>query len=600
MAKRTLGELIGGYTTSDKNSSGKKFCSEIITGSAGRVSLTRASKHLVNFFEKLTKVISYTSSRTYGAFLAVFGALSLVLHFIKDYVGFYEVVPLNVLVISSVLAFISIPFLVSDKPLSIALQSNRITDFIFFEFFCIRRMHKSESERGVSPVAGVILGVLMALLGAFIPLWTVAGALLVLAYLFLTFLSPEFSFFSIFIVMPYLSFDTEGIFLAVLVAVTLISYARKVAFGKRVYFFEQYDVGLFAMLFCILISGIFVKGVESFVSSIVMILLGMGYILASSLVTNRRLADCLTNAIIISSVPVSIIAIIEAIVGITSKGLGGFEGSSATFDKPFTLAIFLLVATSFSVYFVDVRRNKAVKVLYAVITTINFLALFSTLSFWAFGTLIIGTVAFLAQKMRHGSGLMLLILSALMYLLLFIPNGYRDLVYTSDIAKMLGLTDSMQRWEISFLMLRDNLFLGVGIGDDSFIEEIANYTSSFNYYNSGNFLLELACEAGIISLFVFIIIYLIRTRHRGIYQPYVKNSQVSKISTYTTVLTVMLMAYGAFYYIWADMTMYYLFWCVFGLGSASLRVAKQEFDDRFAYFSDGSAEDSSSIDISIR
>ena len=62
----------------------------------------------------------------------------------------------------------------------------------------------------------------------------------------------------------------------------------------------------------------------------------------------------------------------------------------------------------------------------------------------------------------------------------------------------------------------------------------------------------------------------------------------------------MLMAYGAFYYIWADMTMYYLFWCVFGLGSASLRVAKQEFDDRFAYFSDGSAEDSSSIDISIR
>ena len=150
------------------------------------------------------------------------------------------------------------------------------------------------------------------------------------------------------------------------------------------------------------------------------------------------------------------------------------------------------------------------------------------------------------------------------------------------------------------MMLRDNLFLGVGIGDDSFVKEIINYTSSFDYSNSGNFLLELACEAGIISLFVFIIIYLIRVRHRGIYQPYVKNSLMSKVSTYTTVLTVILMAYGAFNYIWADMAMYYLFWCVFGLGSAALRVSKSEFDDRVAYFSDGSAEDSSSIDISIR
>ena len=600
MAKRTIRELIGGYTTSDKNSSGKKFCVETITGSANRVSITRASKYFAIFFEKLAKVISYTPSRTYGAFLAVFGALSLVLHFIKDYIGLYEVVPLGVLILSSAIAVLSIPFLISDKPLSVALQSNRITDFIFFEFFCIRRMHKNDSEKGATAVVGVILGILFAVLGAVLPLLSVVLALSVAVYLFLTFLSPEFSFFSIFIIMPYLSFDTDGIFLAALVAVTLVSYARKVALGKRVYFLEQYDIGLFAMLFCILISGIFVKGAPSFVSSVVMILLGMGYVLASSLVTNRRLADCLTNAVIISSVPVSVVAIIEAVIGIVTNGLSGFGGSSATFDKPYTLAIFLLVATSFSIYFVDVRRNRAVKVLYSVITAINFLALFSTLSFWAFFALIVGAVAFLGQKIQHGSGLVLLILSTFAYLLLFIPGEYRGLIYSSDLAGALGLSDSMQRWELAFRMLWDNLFLGVGIGDESFLEEIAKYTSSFNYHNSGNFLLELACEAGIISLCVFIVIYLIRVRHRRIYQPYVKNSQVSKIASYTTALTVMLMVYGAFNYIWADMTMYYLFWCVFGLGSATFRVAKQEFDDRVAYFSDGSAEDSSSIDISIR
>ncbi len=597
MAKRTLGEFLSGYT---RNDCGKKFCVETVTGSANRVSIIRASKYVSRFFEKLTKVISFTPARTYGALLCVFGTLSLMLHFIKAYVGVYEVIPVGVIVLASALTLLSIPFLLSDKPLSIALQDNAVTDYIFFEFFCIRRMHKSEGEKGISSVFGIVLGIALAVLGAVVPMWTVAFGLAAFTYLFLTFLSPEFSFFSIFIIMPYLSFDTHGIVLAILVAVTLLSYARKVAFGKRVYFFEQYDFGLFVMLFCILISGIFVKGVESFVSSIVMILLGMGYVLSSSLVTNRRLADCLINAVIISSLPVSIIAIVESVIGIAKVGISTFGGASATFDKPYTLAIFLLVSVSFSVYFVDVRRNRGAKALYAVITAVNFLALFFTMSFWAFGALFIGALAFLAQKMRHGSGLVLLFLSVFAYALLFVPGEYMDVIYANETVRALGLSDSMQRWHTAFLMLKDNLILGIGIGEDSFIEEIMEYSSTFDYHNSGNFLLEIACEAGVISLFAFLLIYLIRVRHRDIYQPYVKNSQVSKTSAYTTMIIVMLMAYGAFNYIWADMTMYYLFWCVFGLGSASLRVAKQEFDDRVAYFSDGSAEDSSSIDISIR
>lgn len=600
MAKRNLFDMINGYTESGKNSSGKKFYVETVTGSANKISITRAGKYISKFFANLAKVTSYTSSRAYGAFLCVFGALSLAIHFIKDYVGVYDIIPMSVVILCSSVFVFGIPFLVSDKPLSIALQNNRLTDFIFFEFFCIRRMHRGENEKGIPTVVGAVLGVTFAVLGAFVPLWTVVLGLGLAVYIFLTFLSPEFSFFSIFLIMPYLTFDSDGIFLAGLVAITLISYARKVSLGKRIYYFEQYDFGLFAMLFCILISGIFVKGIESFVSSVVMILLGMGYVLSSSLVTNRRLADCLANAVIISSVPASVIAIVDSIIDIAKNGIAGFAGASATFDKPYTLAVFLIVSLAFSSYFVDARRSHGAKVLYTVITIVNLCALAFTMSIWAFGTLFIGTLAFLVQKMRYGSGLMLLFLSVFAYGLLFIPSGYLEVLSGNQILRSLGLADSIERWHTSYAMLRDNLFLGIGIGEESFASEIANYSATFDYHNSGNFLLEIACEAGIISLIVFSCIYLVRVRHRGIYQPYVSHSQVSKISVYTTVLTVMLMAFGAFNYIWADMTMYYLFWCVFGLGSATLRVAKQEFDDRAAYFSDGSAEDSSSIDISIR
>ena len=600
MAKHKLIEFLSGYTHGDQDLSGKKFSVEAITGSANRVSITRAGKYIARFFERFTKIVSYTPARTYGAILCVFGALSLALHFLKQYLGMNDNEPLNTLIIASAFAFLSIPFIASEKPLSIALQNNPITDFIFFEFFCIRRMHKYGTQKGIAPAYGVIIGVILAVIGALVPMWMAALGVVAMAYIFLTFLSPEFSFFSMFIIMPYLSFDTDGIFLAIMVFVTLISYARKVASGKRVFYFEQYDFALFVMLFCILISGIFVKGVESFVSSIVMILLGMGYVLASSLVTNRRLADCLINAVIISSVPVSIIAIVESVIEISSGGFAAFTGATATFDKPYTLAIFTLVTLSFSLYFVDVRQRRAAKVLYAFISVLNFAALFFTMSFWAFAALIIGWLASVTQKIRHGSGLILLFLSVFGYALLFLPNEYLDVLSGNEILRMLGLADSVRSWQTAIAMLLDNVVLGIGIGADSFTQEIAKYSESFTYPNSANFLLEIACEAGVISLCAFILIYLVRVRHRSIYQPYVKNSQVRKISDYTTLTTVMLMAYGVFHYIWADMTMYYLFWCVFGLGSATLRVAKGEFDESAAYFRDGSTEDASSIDIAIK
>ena len=72
MAKLTLIELISGYTNGDDDSSGKKFCVETLTGSANRVSITRLGKYISRFFDKFTKLLSYTQSRTYGALLCVF------------------------------------------------------------------------------------------------------------------------------------------------------------------------------------------------------------------------------------------------------------------------------------------------------------------------------------------------------------------------------------------------------------------------------------------------------------------------------------------------------------------------------------------------
>ena len=60
-----------------------------------------------------------------------------------------------------------------------------------------------------------------------------------------------------------------------------------------------------------------------------------------------------------------------------------------------------------------------------------------------------------------------------------------------------------------------------------------------------------------------------------------------------------LLAVGLVKYIWSEPATYYFFWCLFGIGSATLRVAKKDYDDKVIYYEESSAFDSSVIDIEI-
>jgi hypothetical protein len=61
-----------------------------------------------------------------------------------------------------------------------------------------------------------------------------------------------------------------------------------------------------------------------------------------------------------------------------------------------------------------------------------------------------------------------------------------------------------------------------------------------------------------------------------------------------------LLAFGSFNYLFSDITVLYLFWCVFGIGSGALRVAKREHDDRIMYFEDEKSFDSAVINLNLR
>ena len=595
MKNETLSGLLNGYESTTPEG-GERFYCRSISGSPVVKRRGRLSRLVKSVIERFTDIISYSSTRAFGMFFVGFGLLSLLLHFTNDYFSNDEVL-LYVLLSCTLISILGVVFLVFDKPIAIAFQEFAPTDFIFFEFFCIKRMPRKEDAPRLSPIFGLVFGMLLAVLGILIPFQSVILCLVAIISITVTMMSTEFGYFVTFLALPYLDYiHHSDIVLAVLVAVTFLSFIRKVVMGKRVYSFEQYDlvIALFALF--VLISGVFVKGLESFSSSVFLCLMACGYPLSSSLITNRRLADCMMNAIIVSSIPATVIAISQGIAGLTRGVFGGVSGS---FSSPNELALFLLVSSIFTLYYIRVNKSAWVKALYAVFFLLSFVALVFVGDLWVFITGLFALLAYGATKLQRFSGIATVGICAAPSLLVFLPASFLTSISRIPVISLLELDEYAVRWQSSLRMLLDNIFVGIGIGPDCFREEIGSYDIGADYRDSGSFFLEIGVEAGIFALLAFLILFLIRLRHRSSYTRFLKRSQVRLLSRFSAVALVALIVFGSFDYIWSDPSAIYLFWCVFGASSASLRVSRQNYDDYVGYYSDGRSDDSSAVDVEI-
>ena len=115
-----------------------------------------------------------------------------------------------------------------------------------------------------------------------------------------------------------------------------------------------------------------------------------------------------------------------------------------------------------------------------------------------------------------------------------------------------------------------------------------------------NLLIAVAQKSGIFVLLILVFVIVLRLVHISEYSSFVSDSQ-TKIMTRMSALAVFaIICFGAFANVFSDITIYYLFLSVFGVLSATLRIAKKEADDRLEYYGDARSADSSIIDIRLR
>ena len=498
-------------------------------------------------------------------------------------------IPLIALVCSAVFGVIAIPLLIFDIPLPDALGSVRALDFLLFDVLCIKRTSAKDSYSKPIPMAVMIfIGIAIALIGFFVPLDVVLIAIFLAVFVFLAISSPEFSLMLTVTSIPYVQLlPHPTLILAVATAVSAISFAIKVMLGKRSYHFEQYDVLIMFFALFIIVSGIFNGGISSFRDSLIMTVLTLAYPLTSNLISNRRLADSATNLIVASSVPVAIYAIISYFVlpahpewidpefadSITARAIG-------TFANPNVYAVFLLIACTFSAAFTLDKHRKRTKALHLAALALNLTALILTWTRGAWIALIIAIIA--APIITHVKPPKVLLIP-----ITLIPLALT--VFATDITERLlsvfNLSDSsiasrLSIWRSSLAMLTDRPILGSGIGSESFIDRFLVFAEDgVTAPHSHNLFLEIGVEAGVIALFVFVLLLLVRIRHLATYSPYVKSSSVGMISVASSLAMVALVAFGMTDYIWYNHSMYFAFFAVFGINSAVLRISKQEHNE---------------------
>ena len=147
MDRNILRSLLNGYVLPSQNpgdariSYGKTFYAKNISGIG--TARTHGNSRISRLLHQMGHALYFVPCRIFGAFFLSFGLLTLLSHFAYYY--FFEgvrdvFVPLVIGILSTIL---SIFLLVSEKPLAIALQDGRLSEYLLYEFFCFRRVYRN-------------------------------------------------------------------------------------------------------------------------------------------------------------------------------------------------------------------------------------------------------------------------------------------------------------------------------------------------------------------------------------------------------------------------------------------------------------------------
>ena len=567
-------------------------------GLSGRLSSVGRRSKVLRALSRVEESMAYSSAKAYGTVLLVWGLLSILIQIVKSSLGFGDNSVFANLIVGAAIAALSTPLMITDKPFCLIFNETPVLDYIIFEFFRIKRMPKSNVIK--TPVIySIVTGLLLALFTIPLPTWSIAAAVAILVFLYVSLISPEFAFFSTILALPSISIlDFSSVIVSILIAISALSLTRKIIFGKRTLFFEQYDAIISLLIAIVLMNAIFPLSLDSVGAALITAITLLAYFCASNIITNRRLAECALYAISLSSLPVSIIAILQFIVKIGREGAEFLQlGISSTLNGSgaFCAYISAAVITSFTISYNKRKRNHGF--VYFAVGLLGIIALALAARIDAVIILAIaGIILSLALKSKKK-----LILTIVVYILahvpLLLPEGLLNLISAINPNVYGNITEwrGVARVVVEDI-LRHPLF-GIVNGEDTFFS-VSEGIFGKGYANAGVLIVQLAAELGILFVIALALLLIVRLRHVTVYSTYTSLTKLDEISLPVNTSVFVMITLGAFSHTFSDTAAVVLFFTILGIGSALLRISRSDYDAKYVY-DDSETNVKSYIDVEI-
>lgn len=533
---------------------------------------------ILSGINKAFVVLMRLSLRDYGIMLLLLGV---------SMAGLYPLTTRGIIVLSVsfeyfvygiAISIVSLPLLFSQRSLasgiiSSKLMSSILIDFLGYDEESIREL--AEKNR-ISSNWSILAGVLLAVGAYFVSPLGVFVIALTIGITYTVFRTPEVGAVITIFLLPFV--DVKILCVAMLI--TAMSYLLKVFLGKRVCHLEYLDIFAGVSVLAIVLFGISFKNPLSSLAELgQLLILALAYLVYSNLIRDKEWFRRCIKSFTTSAIIVSIVAIVQAILEGLSEAIEAlavafpYDGVvSGTFDKPQTLAIFLVIAIPFGIAHLFVEKKDLGKFGGFVMSGVMTCALFLTGSRLAVIGALVGVMLLLIAYNRNFIHMAFAIVVAIPVIYFALPDHITDQILSIFGASKDSLAQLFVNLKDEFLLvIQKPLGNGLGVNVNSIFPEFSQ-----GYVNS--LPLQFVFNFGIIALVVLLVFAIVFARLVFSYCVVAKN-KYRKISGCAGICALLgAFAVGIFDYIWLDNRMFLLCTVCLALSFAYIKIERDDVD----------------------
>lgn len=572
------GFLCGYFTGGDKT---KKYARTLRRALSEGFEASR----ILGWLSSLVRYVLSMPVRYVGNFLMTSGVYMLVVYFVLSIIPDVGEPGLSFLFTALSCILAPIPLLFSKQSIAMALGSSSIGHALLADAFGIRdetfdlAWPKRQRRANFPMLLGMLFGLLSFLVH---PIWLLAG-LGLLIFLALILSIPEVGVLASLFLLPFLSLlDAPSVTLALLTAVTVISFLVKLVRGKRLIQLEILDVVILIFMVTLVLAGYIGAGKtfgrnEAFLSCLLL----LGYFLAVNLIrTGAWLRRCFV-AVASSAVIVSACGIVQYVLGYAPRQwfdlsyFADIRGRvTSVFENPNYLAMYLVLTLPVLIGVVHVARQKKQKTLGWLGILSVLVCVILTWSRGAWVAVMIELLVYALIRSRRVIRYLVGLVAALPVISFFIPDSvWRRLLSIGDMADS-STFYRVYVWRGSARLIGQYPLGGIGYGNEAFLSMYPDvaYAGMEAANHSHSLYLQLLIAVGILGILPFAVaVFLFAQKNLAYFtKPYNRSSYLLTASSFCAVLGALVM--GMFDYIWYNPLIFYLFWVTFGLSVASIRV----------------------------